>query len=64
MPLLNKKILFLVSVDQYEAGKRYRIDPATADEYIAKGYCEGEYSREYTETELLAFRNGVQRVVF
>ena len=63
MPWTRKsRVLMIVSVGSYEAGKRYRLPVALADSYIVKGYAEGDLSRVFTDDELNTLRGQVQVV--
>ena len=51
-PQRKSRVHMLVSVDEYQAGRSFRIPAKTADRFIARGYSEGEFSREYSVEEL------------
>ena len=59
---LNRKVRMKASVGNHVAGTDVRIDPLLADQYIARGYAVGEYSRPYTATEVAALRGNNQTV--
>lgn len=44
------------------SGRDYWLDDVKADEFIIKGYCSGNLSREYTTMEQEAIRSNVQIV--
>jgi len=52
------------SGDRWEliSGNDYWLDDAKADEFIIKGYCSGNLSREYSENEQAQIRSNVQVV--
>jgi hypothetical protein len=60
----GSKVTMIASVGSYEAGLSYRLPAALADEYIAKGYAEGELSRPMEHAEINALRSTVQVVKF
>lgn len=41
------------------AGKSYWVDRDKADEFIAKGYAEGNLSRKFSDDEIAALRGGI-----
>lgn len=47
----KSKIVMVKSVGPLAAGTVVKLDPATADEYILKGYAKGSLSREYSDQE-------------
>jgi len=51
-----------VSVGEFVAGETYKLPTATADRWIARGYCDGDLSRDYTEDELAELRGNPQVV--
>jgi hypothetical protein len=42
------------------AGKSYWVDSEKADEFIVKGYAEGNLSRKYSDDEVAAILAGIQ----
>ncbi len=63
------RVTMLVSVgspdpggDPLVAGKAYNLPKEQADEFIVKGYAEGELSREIPEGERAAMRGPTQRI--
>lgn len=42
-----------------DAGKSYWVDSPKADEYIVKGYAEGNLSRKYSDDEAAAIRASI-----
>lgn len=51
------------SVGELVAGEQYDLPVTLADTYLARGYCEGNFSREYSDVELAGLRSNVQTVV-
>lgn len=47
----KSKVHMVLSVGEHEAGKSYRLPKALADQYIVKGYAEGNLSRAYSDEE-------------
>lgn len=41
------------------AGRSYWVDSDKADEFIAKGYAEGNLSRKFSDDEIAALRGGI-----
>lgn len=56
------KVLMLKSVGSIVAGHTVRLPVEQADEFIVKGYAEGELSREYSEEERAELRGPTQIV--
>lgn len=48
------------SVEDYVAGEQYDLPVDIADRYLARGYAEGSFSREYSEADLIALRGNGQ----
>lgn len=55
-------VLMTKSVGSLAAGKRVKLALGLADEFIAKGYADGELSREYTDEERAALLGPTQIV--
>jgi hypothetical protein len=58
----RSRVRMIASVGEYVAGEAYDIPASTADQWIARGYAEGNYSRHYSEDEIPALLGNVQTV--
>jgi hypothetical protein len=56
------KVLMVVSVGDMPAGTHQKLAPELADEFIVKGYAEGELSRDYLDHEVAALKGPTQTV--
>lgn len=57
------KVRMVASVDEYVAGKCYRLEKSLADRFIARGYASGTLSRAYSEDELADMRANQQTIL-
>jgi hypothetical protein len=60
----HTRVRMKVSTTDYIAGEQYDIPVELADQYIARGYADGDFSRHYAEDELHALRGNQQTVAF
>lgn len=58
-----RRVSMIASVGELEAGRVYDIPVTLADMYIARGYANGQLSRDYADHELAALRANSQTVV-
>lgn len=56
------RVRMIHSVGEHVAGEQYDIPVTLADQWLARGYVEGEFSRHYEEHELAALRGNRQVV--
>ena len=56
------RVHMILSVGRHVAGEQYDLPVEVADRYVARGYAEGNLSREYTGDELVALRGNPQVV--
>lgn len=56
------RVTMVKSVGQFVAGETYKLPAETADQWIARGYCDGELSREYADEDLATLRGNPQVV--
>lgn len=58
----RSRVRMIASVGEFVAGEAYDVPASTADQWIARGYADGDFSRPYSEDELPALRGNVQTV--
>lgn len=58
----TSRVRMVLSVANFPAGEQFDVPVSVADEWIARGYAEGNLSREFTAEELAALRANVQVV--
>lgn len=56
------RVRMVASVGAHVAGEQYDVPVTLADQWIARGYAEGNFSRHYEEHELAALRGNSQVV--
>lgn len=56
------RVLMHASVGDFVSGEQYDVPVSLADQWIARGYAEGDMSRSFSEDELAALRSNVQVV--
>jgi hypothetical protein len=56
------RVRMVLSVGEFPAGEQFDVPVPVADQWIARGYAEGNLSREFTSEELAELRANVQVV--
>lgn len=59
----TSRVSMRMSVGEHAAGEKYDIPVTLADQWIARGYCDGNLSQPYTDDELAALRGNNITVV-